>query len=98
MREQEGYYTNDVIIQHHDRIVTEKDLGLSVTCEYDLSNKTVASGVDLKITGEIAPSLFEEALVDSPNVIMRVADQVTIFYQDFPCFNYCTADQPQRYS
>ena len=75
VREQEGYYTNDVVIQHHDRIVTEKDLGLSVTCEYDLSNKTVASGVDLKITGEIAPSLFEESLVDSPNVIMRVADQ-----------------------
>jgi len=75
VREREGSYTNDVIIQHHDRIVTEKDLGLSVTCEYDLSNKTVASAVDLKITGEIAPSLFEESLVDSPNVVMRVADQ-----------------------
>ena len=75
VREREGSYTNDVIIQHHDRIVTEKDLGLSVTCEYDLSNKTVANVVDLKITGEIAPSLYEESVVDSPNVLMRVADQ-----------------------
>lgn len=73
-REGPGSYTNDVIIQHHDRIVTSSDLGLSVTCQYDLANKTVANLVDLKLTGEIAPSLFEESVVDSPNVAMRVAD------------------------
>jgi len=73
-RETPGSYTNDVIIQHHDRIVTSSDLGLSVTCQYDLTNKTVSNKVDLQITGEIAPSLYEESLVDSPNVIMRVAD------------------------
>ena len=74
VREREGSYTNDVIIQHHDSIVTSKDIGLSITCEYDLSNKTVANMVDLKITGEITPSIYEESVVDSPNVIMRVAD------------------------
>jgi len=73
-RLREGSYTNDIIIQHHDSIVTSKDIGLSVTCEYDLSNKTVANMVDLKITGEITPSIYEESVVDSPNVIMRVAD------------------------
>ena len=73
-RETPGSYTNDVIIQHHDRIVTSSDLGLSVTCQYDLTNKTVSNKVDLQITGEIAPSLYEESVVDSPNVIMRVAD------------------------
>ena len=73
-RETAGSYTNDVIIQHHDRIVTSSDLVLSVTCQYDLTNKTVSNKVDLQITGEIAPSLYEESLVDSPNVIMRVAD------------------------
>ncbi len=45
-----------------------------MTCQYDLTNKTVSNKVDLQITGEIAPSLYEESLVDSPNVIMRVAD------------------------
>ena len=74
VREREGSYTNDVIIQHHDSIVTSKDIGLSITCEYDLSNKTVANMVDLTITGEITPSIYEESVVDSPNVIMRVAD------------------------
>jgi len=49
--------------------------GLSVTCQYDLTNKTVANLVDLKLTGEITPSLYEEAIVDSPNVLMRVADE-----------------------
>jgi len=73
-RETPGSFTNDVIIQHHDRIVTSSDLGLSLTCQYDLANKTVSNKVDLQITGEIAPSLYEESLVDSPNVIMRVAD------------------------
>jgi len=73
-REGYGVYSNEVVIQHHDRIVTSSDLGLSVTCQYDLANKTVANLVDLKLTGEITPSLYEESIVDSPNVLMRVAD------------------------
>ena len=47
-------------------------MGLSLTCQYDLANKSVSNTVDLAITGEINPSLYEEAVVDSPNVIMRV--------------------------
>jgi len=71
-REAPGVYSNEVIIQHHDRIVTSSDLGLSLTCQYDLTNKSVSNTVDLAITGEISPSLYEEATVDSPNVLMRV--------------------------
>ncbi len=71
-REGPGIYSNEVIIQHHDRIVTSSDLGLSLTCQYDLTNKSVSNTVDLAITGEISPSLYEEATVDSPNVLMRV--------------------------
>lgn len=71
-REGPGVYTNEVIIQHHDRIVTSSDLGLSLTCQYDLTNKSVSNTVDLAITGEINPSLYEESVVDSPNVVMRV--------------------------
>jgi len=67
-----GRYSNDIILQHHDRIVTSADLGLSVHCQYDLGNKSVTNMVDLAITGDITPVLSEEAIVDSPNVIMRV--------------------------
>ena len=73
-REGLGGYINEVIIQHHDSIVTSADLGLELSCEYDLTNKSVSNQVDLQITGEIAPQLFEENRVDSPNVIMRVSD------------------------
>ena len=38
----------------------------------------------IPISGEISPTLFEESVVDSPNVVMRVADEngqvVIIFY------------------
>lgn len=70
-----GGYINEVIIQHHDSIVTSADLGLELACEYDLTNKSVSNEVDLTITGEISPTLFEESVVDSPNVEMRVADE-----------------------
>lgn len=67
-----GRYMNDVVIQHHDTIVTSSDLGLAVTCQYDLTNKTVSNDVDLGVTGDIEPALSEEVIVDSPNVIMKI--------------------------
>lgn len=67
-----GRYLNDVVIQHHDMIVTSSDLGLALTCQYDLTNKTVSNDVDLGVTGDIEPSLSEEVVVDSPTVIMKI--------------------------
>merc|ERR1719228_2915873 len=74
-REGLGGYINEVIIQHHDSIVTSADLGLELSCEYDLTNKSVSNQVDLTIAGDIPSKLFEESVVDSPNVVMRVADE-----------------------
>jgi PAN domain len=67
-----GRYLNDVVIQHHDMIVTSSDLGLALTCQYDLTNKTVSNDVDLGVNGEIEPALSEEVIVDSPTVVMRI--------------------------
>lgn len=67
-----GRYLNDVVIQHHDMIVTQSDLGLALTCQYDLTNRTVTNDADLGINGEIEASLSEEVIVDSPNVVMRI--------------------------
>ncbi|XP_034934441.1 uncharacterized protein [Chelonus insularis] len=70
-----GRYLNDVVIQHHDTIVTSSDLGLAVTCQYDLTNKTVSNEVDLPVQGDITPALYEEVIVDSPNVAMKITDR-----------------------
>lgn len=68
-------YLNDVVIQHHDTIVTSSDLGLAVTCQYDLTNKSVANEVDLGVHGDVRPALTEEVIVDSPNVAMKITDR-----------------------
>ncbi|CAG9837045.1 unnamed protein product [Diabrotica balteata] len=70
-----GRYINDVVIQHHDKIVTSSDLGLAVTCQYDLTNKSVTNEVDLGVHGDITPALSEEVTVDSPNVAMKITDR-----------------------
>lgn len=67
-----GRYLNDVVLQHHDMIVTSSDLGLAVTCQYDLTNRTVSNEADLGVNGEIEPALSEEVIIDSPNVVMRI--------------------------
>lgn len=46
---QQGVFSNDIVIQHHDRIVTTQDVGLSVYCQYDLGNRSVTNNVDLAI-------------------------------------------------
>ena len=71
-REKLGVYTNQVIIQHHDSVVTSSDLGLALHCQYDLGNKTVTNGLDLEVNGEIEPALVENGKVESPTVVMSV--------------------------
>ncbi|XP_036325298.1 uncharacterized protein LOC118738469 [Rhagoletis pomonella] len=70
-----GRYMNDVVIQHHDTIVTSSDLGLAVTCQYDLSNKSVANEVLLDVKDDYEPALSEEVIVDSPNVLMKITSR-----------------------
>lgn len=47
----QGKFSNDIVIQHYDMIVTTQDLGLNVRCLYDLSNRSVASNVNLEVDG-----------------------------------------------
>lgn len=70
-----GRYMNDVVIQHHDTIVTSSDLGLAVTCHYDLTNKSVSNNVLLDIKDDFEPALSEEVIVDSPNVLMKITSR-----------------------
>lgn len=49
-------------------------MGLSVACQYDLTNKSVSNEVDLGVVGGLKHSA-QESIVDSPNVAMRVTDR-----------------------
>lgn len=44
-----GQYSNDIVIQHHDMIVTTQDLGLNINCNYDLANKSISNDFNLDI-------------------------------------------------
>ncbi|ROT79792.1 hypothetical protein C7M84_001483 [Penaeus vannamei] len=74
-RDSASRYSNDVVIQHHDMIVTSADLGLRVHCQYDLTNKSVSNRVDLNVEEDLSPVMEEGSTVDSPNVIMRVTNR-----------------------
>ncbi|XP_055949587.1 uncharacterized protein LOC129983909 [Argiope bruennichi] len=71
-----GEFSNDIVIQHHDMIVTNQDLGLSVHCQYDLSNRSVSHGVQLEINGEVDAAGTQSATVSSPNVTMMITDRL----------------------
>ncbi|KAI2800949.1 hypothetical protein BLOT_013474 [Blomia tropicalis] len=70
-----GQYSNDIVIQHHDMIVTTSDLGLNINCKYDLSNKSISNNVNLAIDGNLQPIGAHSAVVGSPNVTMKITDE-----------------------
>ncbi|XP_053206673.1 uncharacterized protein LOC128397362, partial [Panonychus citri] len=80
-RDDGAKYTSEIVLQHHDLIVTTKDLGLSVQCSYDLTNKTVVNTVVFESDGEIIGAAKDErfvhsSIVDSPNVTITVTDRL----------------------
>ena len=74
-RSENGKYVNNIIIQHHDKIITRSDLALAVTCRFDLTNKKVTNEVDLGVKGDVEPTMTEEVIVESPNVAMKITDR-----------------------
>lgn len=70
-----GMYINDVVIQHHNTIVTSADLGLAVTCQFDLTNITVTNDHDMGVYGDLEPALYEDVVVDAPNVVMKITNR-----------------------
>ncbi|GIY41236.1 uncharacterized protein CDAR_574131 [Caerostris darwini] len=68
-------FSNDIVIQHHDMIVTNQDLGVTVHCQYDLSNKSVAHGVRLEVGNNVQTYGTHSVNVGAPNVTMKVTDR-----------------------
>ncbi|XP_076063382.1 uncharacterized protein LOC143038253 [Oratosquilla oratoria] len=75
-REDAGQYSVNVVIQHHDTIVTSADVGLSLHCKYELGNQTVTNAIPniLEVRENIEAIHTEETIVASPNVTMEVTD------------------------
>lgn len=78
-QQNQAKFSNDIIIQHHDMIVTTSDLGLSVHCNYDLSNRSI-SNVAIEVDGDVenredGQSNVHSATVPAPNVTMRITNQ-----------------------
>ncbi|XP_059099096.1 uncharacterized protein LOC131893159 [Tigriopus californicus] len=75
-QETPGRFGSDVIIQHHDMIVTGEDVGLKVRCNYNLSNTTIVSDTNLSVKGGLNIAGAENTVVRSPNVTLRVTDRL----------------------
>ena len=50
-QQSKGQFNNDIVIQHHDMVVTTQDLLLNIHCKYDLSNKSISNNVNLAVDG-----------------------------------------------
>lgn len=71
-----GKYRSNIIIQHHDMIVTDRDVGLSIKCSYSLANRSVEHGVNMDVRGEpVMMGTHESSFVLSPTVAMRITDR-----------------------
>merc|ERR1719471_948542 len=69
-----GEVGTEIIIQHHDKIVTSGDIGLHVSCVYNINSSVVYQAMDL---GEELPSrgYAEQMMLKSPEIRMRITDQ-----------------------
>lgn len=73
--EEAGQFSVDLVLQHHDQIMTSSDLGFALRCSFHLENRSVAHGIELQVNGQIQSMASESAVVPSPNVTMRITDR-----------------------
>ncbi|KAI2809579.1 hypothetical protein BLOT_000728 [Blomia tropicalis] len=69
-----GNFANDIVIQHHDMVLTTKDLSLGVYCKFDLQNDSVAR-IDLKIQGDIMTDKLKGS-AKLPELSLHVVDSL----------------------
>lgn len=75
-QEEPGRFVTDLVVQHHDLVMTASDFGFALRCSFHLENKTVAHGIELEVSGQIHKMGSESSVVPSPNVVMRITDRV----------------------
>lgn len=70
-----GRFTADLVLQHHDQIMTSADLGFALRCSFHLEDQTVAHGIELQVNGQIQSMASESSVVPAPNVTMRITNR-----------------------
>lgn len=73
-----GIFSNEIVLQHNDMIVTNSDMGLNIKCQYDLRNQTVYNNINLDdfMAGrEPIDIASQSAVVKSPNISMQILKQ-----------------------
>lgn len=73
-----GVFSNEIVLQHNDMIVTNTDMGLNIKCHYDLRNQTVFNNINLDdfMAGrEPIDIASQSAVVRSPNISMQILRQ-----------------------
>lgn len=72
---QTGLFTNEIVIQHNDMVVTNADIGLNLKCQYDLRNQTVYNNINLDdfiSRRDPIDIASQSATVKSPNISMQI--------------------------
>jgi len=72
-RDSEGGFSAQLVIQHHDKVVTNSDIGLEVRCDYDLAASEVGGG--LHLATDLVNSASREELAPPPNISLRISDR-----------------------
>lgn len=73
-------FAASIVVQHHDMIVTQADVGLALHCKYELKDQVVTNSLPSGETGQIrvdqnlATEYIKEVIVDSPEVTMKVTN------------------------
>ena len=64
----------EIILQHHDKIITSGDIGIYISCLYNMNTSVVYQAMEL---GEELHNdgLSEELRLRSPEIRMRITDQ-----------------------
>jgi len=75
-QDEPGRFVTDLVLQHHDLVMTAADLGFALRCSFHLENKSVAHGIELQVNGQIQSMGSESSIVPSPNVTMRITDRI----------------------
>ncbi|KAI1292484.1 hypothetical protein HDE_06924 [Halotydeus destructor] len=76
-----GTFSNSIVIQHHDLIVTSTDIGLNVKCHYNLTNQSVSNVIifadeDGERIGDLVhdSEIVHSTIVAAPNITIVISD------------------------
>lgn len=93
-------FRSELVIQHHDRIVTHSDFGVSVLCRFDLKNRTITNG-PLVIDGWVLFVLLVKCfLITASHFVscLRIYFVVSVLFKYLTLVSLMTHDKKERWA